>query len=132
MSRGLIGESPCYTPFSTQMSSAVSSIGSFVKEQHRQNDFAASASATFSPIYHMSKTSSYTHPKVDLSSPWASDIDKLRNTDLGRTIEQAKNPHFLNSDQKERLRNDPSFRLTVESGMNDHQKSELSRYINFK
>jgi len=83
MSRGLIGESPCYTPFSTQMSSAILSIASFVKEQNKQNDFAAAASfaaasfvkqnddaaaASYAASYqhHMALTSSYLHPIVDI------------------------------------------------------------------
>ena len=33
---GFIGQAPCYTPFSQQMSSAVGSIGSMIKEKNSQ------------------------------------------------------------------------------------------------
>lgn len=36
---GFIGQAPCYTPFSQQMSSAVGSIGSMIKEKNSQQEY---------------------------------------------------------------------------------------------
>ena len=143
MSRGLIGESPCYTPFSTQMSSAILSIASFVKEQNKQNDFAAAASfvmeqnkqnddaaaASYAASYqrHMALTSSYLHPIVDIPSFKPTSV----GVDLSSTIEKAKwSPSTsLSYEQKQRLKLDPSFRLDVESGMTSWQREELKKAL---
>jgi len=134
MSRGLIGESPCYTPFSTQMSSAILSIASFVKEQNKQNDFAAAASyaaasyATASYQHHMAQISSYVHPKVDIPSfkPTSVGVDLFSIKDKAKWTPSIS----LSYEQKERLKHDPSLRLTVEIGMTSWQKEELKKALN--
>lgn len=49
MSRGFIGCTPCYTPFSSQMSSAVGSIAGMVSEQHRINALNTAAQYNSQP-----------------------------------------------------------------------------------
>jgi len=85
MSRGFIGQSPCYTPFSSQMSSAVGSIASFIGEQQRQNNLASISISRPDPTPNMSAyTSQINQINTDYKAfqERAGDLGKSPSLDL--------------------------------------------------